>query len=74
MEQQQNLSDDSAADPAQSPGHSKNTVNEEDQKVSYPLDMQVYLSSVLCLYDFLESKLFTIGIFSRLILRIQSFK
>ncbi|KAI3518781.1 hypothetical protein L1887_07594 [Cichorium endivia] len=40
MEQQHNVSDDSAPDPAQSPGLNKNTVNEEDPKVSYALDMQ----------------------------------
>ncbi|KAL4578257.1 hypothetical protein LXL04_014377 [Taraxacum kok-saghyz] len=37
QQQQQSISDDSAADSAQI---SKNTVNEEDQKVSYGLDMQ----------------------------------
>lgn len=42
MEQQQSLSDDSAADPAQIAGLSKNAANEEDPKVSYALDMQVY--------------------------------
>ncbi|XP_024971238.1 general negative regulator of transcription subunit 3-like isoform X2 [Cynara cardunculus var. scolymus] len=47
MEQQQSLSDDSAADPAQSPGHSKSSVNEEDQKVSYALDMQAGASGSL---------------------------
>ncbi|KAJ0568097.1 putative CCR4-Not complex component, Not domain, CCR4-NOT complex subunit/5 domain superfamily [Helianthus annuus] len=40
MEQQPNLSDDLAADPAQSVGLSKNAANEEDPKVSYALDMQ----------------------------------
>ncbi|KAI7755262.1 hypothetical protein M8C21_019926 [Ambrosia artemisiifolia] len=40
MEQQQSLSDDLAADSAQSVGLSKNAANEEDPKVSYALDMQ----------------------------------
>lgn len=39
-ELQQNISDDSAPDPAQSPGLNKNTVNDEDPKVSYASDMQ----------------------------------
>uniref|UniRef100_A0A251SGS0 Putative CCR4-Not complex component, Not N-terminal domain-containing protein n=1 Tax=Helianthus annuus TaxID=4232 RepID=A0A251SGS0_HELAN len=48
MEQQQNLPEDSAADPAQIAGINKNAANEEDSKVSYASDMQVYLFSTLC--------------------------
>ncbi|KAM0038475.1 putative CCR4-Not complex component, Not domain, CCR4-NOT complex subunit/5 domain superfamily [Helianthus debilis subsp. tardiflorus] len=40
MEQQQNLPEDSAADPAQIAGINKNAANEEDSKVSYASDMQ----------------------------------
>ncbi|KAK9062387.1 hypothetical protein SSX86_019573 [Deinandra increscens subsp. villosa] len=40
MEQQQSLSEDSAADPSQSAGLNKSAANEEDPKVSYALDMQ----------------------------------
>lgn len=47
MDQQQNLSDDSTADPPQIAGLSKNAANEEDPKVSYTSDMQVGASGSL---------------------------